>query len=48
MSKHTLNGTKLKAVRKSGFRARLKTKNGKKTLARRRSRGRKKLSPISF
>jgi len=32
MSKHTLNGTKRKALRTSGFRARIATKSGRKIL----------------
>jgi len=44
MSKHTLNGTKRKAVRTSGFRARLATKNGRKVLKNRRRKGRWKLA----
>nr|YP_010152806.1 ribosomal protein L34 [Olisthodiscus luteus]YP_010152824.1 ribosomal protein L34 [Olisthodiscus luteus]QQW50467.1 ribosomal protein L34 [Olisthodiscus luteus]QQW50485.1 ribosomal protein L34 [Olisthodiscus luteus] len=44
MTKRTLGGTKLKAIRKSGFRARLKTKSGKKVLQARRAKKRKKLA----
>jgi large subunit ribosomal protein L34 len=44
MSKHTLNGTKKKAIRISGFRARLATKSGRKILKNRRRKGRWKLS----
>lgn len=44
MSKHTLNGTKRKAIKTSGFRARLSTKNGRKILKNRRRKGRWKLS----
>lgn len=47
MSKSTLNGSRLKAVKVSGFRARLSTKNGRKVLNNRRRKGRKKLA-ISF
>jgi large subunit ribosomal protein L34 len=43
MSKFTLNGSKLKAIKVSGFRARLSTKNGRKVLKRRRLKGRWKL-----
>jgi large subunit ribosomal protein L34 len=44
MSKHTLNGRKRKAIKTSGFRARLATKSGKKILRQRRRKGRWKLS----
>jgi large subunit ribosomal protein L34 len=44
MSKHTLNGTKRKAIKTSGFRARIKTKNGRKILRNRRRKGRWKVS----
>jgi large subunit ribosomal protein L34 len=47
MSKSTLNGSRLKAVKVSGFRARLATKNGRKVLNNRRRKGRKKLA-ISY
>jgi large subunit ribosomal protein L34 len=44
MSKHTLNGRKRKAIKVSGFRARLASKNGRKILKKRRSKGRWKLA----
>jgi large subunit ribosomal protein L34 len=44
MSKHTNNGTKKKAIKVSGFRARMSTKNGKKVIQRRRKKLRWKLS----
>ena len=44
MSKKTLEGTNRKVIRKSGFRARMKTKNGRKTIRNRRRKGRKVLS----
>lgn len=44
MSKHTLNGTRRKVIKTSGFRARLTTKNGRKILRNRRRRGRHKLA----
>jgi large subunit ribosomal protein L34 len=44
MSKHTLNGRKRKAIKTSGFRARLATKSGKKILRQRRRKGRWKLT----
>lgn len=44
MSKHTLNGRRRKAIKKSGFRARIQTKAGRKILRNRRRKGRWKLS----
>jgi large subunit ribosomal protein L34 len=44
MSKHTLNGTRRKVIKISGFRARIKTKSGRKILKARRKKGRWKLS----
>jgi large subunit ribosomal protein L34 len=44
MSKHTLNGSRRKVIKTSGFRARLATKNGKKILKNRRRKGRWKLT----
>lgn len=44
MTKRTLGGTKLKAIKVCGFRARMKDKSGRKVLATRRKRGRKKLA----
>jgi large subunit ribosomal protein L34 len=44
MSKHTLNGTRRKVIKTSGFRARIKTKSGRKILKARRKKGRWKLS----
>lgn len=46
MSKNTLNGTKRKALKTSGFRARLSTKNGRKILKLRRHKKRKQLVTI--
>lgn len=44
MTKRTLRGTNRKAKRVSGFRARMKTKNGQKIIQARRKKGRQKLS----
>ena len=42
--KRTLEGTKLKRQRVSGFRARMSTPGGREVLNRRRARGRHKLA----
>ena len=47
MTKRTLGGTNIKALRVSGFRTRMQTKKGKKVIKARRAKGRKRLS-ISF
>lgn len=44
MTKFTLNGSKLKALKISGFRARISTKSGNQILKNRRKKGRWKLS----
>lgn len=44
MSKHTLNGSRRKAIKTSGFRSRIQTKSGRKILRNRRRKGRWKLS----
>ena len=42
--KNTLNGTRRKVIKTSGFLARLATKSGLKILKKRRSRGRYRLA----
>ena len=44
MTKRTLEGTKKNAIRKSGFRARMKTKNGQNVLNARRRKNRKRVA----
>ncbi|NEP09857.1 MAG: 50S ribosomal protein L34 [Symploca sp. SIO2C1] len=44
MTQRTLGGTKRKQKRKSGFRARMRTKNGRLVIKARRSKGRHRLS----
>ena len=42
--KRTWNPKKKRRARKHGFRSKMKSKGGKKSLARRRAKGRKKLT----
>lgn len=44
MTQRTLGGTNRKQKRKSGFRARMRTTNGKKVIRARRKKGRYRLS----
>ncbi|PSO49556.1 MAG: 50S ribosomal protein L34 [Cyanobacteria bacterium SW_9_44_58] len=44
MTKQTLCGTRLKQKRQSGFRARMRTRNGRKVINARRRKGRTRLS----
>jgi ribosomal protein L34 len=46
MTKRTLGGSKLKAIKVIGFRARMITSNGRKNLANLRKRGRKLLTNL--
>lgn len=44
MTKHTLNGTRRKVIKTSGFRARMSTKQGRNVIKRRRRKGRRILA----
>ncbi|HEY9705127.1 MAG TPA: 50S ribosomal protein L34 [Allocoleopsis sp.] len=44
MTKRTLEGTRRKKVRTSGFRARMRSHTGRKVIKARRARGRHRLS----
>ncbi|TVQ42822.1 MAG: 50S ribosomal protein L34 [Gloeocapsa sp. DLM2.Bin57] len=44
MTKRTLEGTNRKQKRTSGFRARMRTKNGRRVIKARRQKGRQRLS----
>lgn len=44
MTQRTLGGTSRKKKRKSGFRARMQTKNGRRTINARRRKGRQRLA----
>ena len=44
MTKRTLGGTSRKSKRVSGFRARMRTKNGRNVIKARRSKGRARLA----
>ena len=44
MTKRTLEGTNKKSIKKSGFRARMKTKNGQNILNARRRKNRRRLT----
>nr|YP_010903604.1 ribosomal protein L34 [Hypnea wynnei]WCH56456.1 ribosomal protein L34 [Hypnea wynnei] len=44
MSKSTLRGSNRKRIKKSGFRARIKTPSGRRILNKKRKKGRKKIN----
>lgn len=44
MSKHTLNGSRKKVIKTSGYRARIFTTSGRTILKKRRSKGRWRLT----
>lgn len=44
MTKHTLNGTRRKQIKTSGFRARMATKQGRNVIKKRRQKGRQRLA----
>jgi large subunit ribosomal protein L34 len=46
MTQRTLGGTARKRKRTSGFRARMKTKNGRRVIKARRSKGRAQLAIV--
>ncbi|KAH8043036.1 50S ribosomal protein L34 (chloroplast) [Aureococcus anophagefferens] len=46
MTKRTLGGTKRKAIKVVGFRARMSTTNGRKVISNRRKKGRKALTNL--
>nr|YP_009550354.1 ribosomal protein L34 [Characiopsis acuta]QAA11287.1 ribosomal protein L34 [Characiopsis acuta] len=48
MTKRTLEGTKKKSIRKSGFRARMKSKTGQNIIKARRRKNRKRLAKSTY
>jgi large subunit ribosomal protein L34 len=48
MTKRTLEGTRKKSIRKSGFRARMKSKTGQNIIKSRRRKNRKRLAKSTY
>jgi large subunit ribosomal protein L34 len=48
MTKRTLEGTRKKSIRKSGFRARMKNKTGQNIIKARRRKNRKRLAKNTY
>jgi large subunit ribosomal protein L34 len=48
MTKRTFGGTRRKAIKVVGFRARMRTVNGRKVISLRRKKGRKALTKLNY